>query len=77
MAVDLAAQAVDPFFHFGFGKLPGTGVVAAAAAQPRHPQAVVDINLVINADDPLRREQVVAFIVVAVYVEDRHRGHSG
>ena len=40
-------------------------------------KGVVDIDLVINADDPLRREQVVAFIVVAVYVEDRHRGHGG
>ena len=70
-------ERVDPFFHFGFGKLPGTGAVAAAAAQPRHPQAVVDIDLVINADDSLRREQVVAFIVVAVYVDDRHRGHGG
>ena len=75
VAVDLAAQAVDPLFHLGFGKLPGTGAVAAAAAQPGDAQPVVNIDIIINADDALRRAQVIAFIMVAVDIQHRHGGH--
>ena len=76
-ALDFSPQAADAFAHLRLGELPRAVAVSKRAAQPGDEHPLVDVHIIINTQRPAGRVLVIAFIVVSVYIDQRHVGHGG
>ena len=74
----LGPQSGNPALHFLFGVLEGAlPVVPDRAAQAHHPESFPDVDFVVHADAAAGLLLGVDFVVVAVDIEDGHRGKVG
>ena len=72
MPEQLKPKLPHPVLHLPLRILEFPGAVSHRPSKPKDTHPLMDINLIINANAPVRRNLLVFLIVVPVYIQDRH-----
>ena len=57
-----------PLFHLPLRKLVRSLIITHRSAQPQTPDAVMDINLIVDTNTAVRRNLLIYLIMISMYI---------
>ena len=72
MPEKLQPELPHPVLHLPLRILEFPGAITHRTAKPQNPHSLVNIDLIVNTDTPVRRDLPVFLIMVPVYIQNRH-----